>query len=149
MITSFPLSYNKVWLYLLVLKHSINFTKVNKDMYYMYTNWTIYMLFCQKKKYFRNHLYLGLWTCWDNTWTFLASQSRAQYDNTEHLLGHLHLSVLLTSGQLSNLLLIDTVVQQWLLYPDRYCIAVGLSFESPSMCTICKTEYQYYSLICT
>ena len=42
-------------------------------------------------------------------------------------------SVLLTSGALSDPVLIHTVVQHWLLAIDRDCIAVGLSFESPSM----------------
>ena len=41
------------------------------------------------------------------------------------------LLVLLTSGALSNLVLIDTVIQRWLLAINRDCIAVGLSFESP------------------
>ena len=43
------------------------------------------------------------------------------------------LSVLLTSGALSEPVPIDTVVQHWLLAIDHDCIAVGLSFESPSM----------------
>ena len=48
------------------------------------------------------------------------------------------LSALLTSGALSDPILIDTVVQHWLLAIERDCIAVDLSFESPSMCIICK-----------
>ena len=41
------------------------------------------------------------------------------------------LSVLFTSGALSDLVLIDTVVQYWLLAIDCDCISIGLSFESP------------------
>ena len=43
--------------------------------------------------------------------------------------------ILLTSGAnaLSNLVLIDSVVQHWLLATDCDWIAVGLSYESPSM----------------
>ena len=39
--------------------------------------------------------------------------------------------VLLTSGALSDQVLIDTVVQYWLLAINRDHIAVGLSFDSP------------------
>ena len=45
------------------------------------------------------------------------------------------LPVLLTSGALSDLVLFDTVVQHWLLAINRDRIAVGLSFESPPVCT--------------
>ena len=37
----------------------------------------------------------------------------------------LHLSVMLTSVALSNPVVIDTVVQHWLLGIDLHCIAVG------------------------
>ena len=40
------------------------------------------------------------------------------------------LSVLLTSGALSNPVLINTVVQRWRLATDRDCIAIGLSFAT-------------------
>ena len=50
------------------------------------------------------------------------------------------MSVLSTSGALSNMVLIDTVVQHWLLAIDRDHIAAGLSFEFPFMRTICKTD---------
>ena len=48
------------------------------------------------------------------------------------------MSGLLASGALSDLVLIDTVIQHWLLAIDRDCIAVSLSFESPPVCTTCK-----------
>ena len=44
------------------------------------------------------------------------------------------LPILFTSGVLSDLVLFDTVVQHWLLDIDSDCNAVGLSFESPSVC---------------
>ena len=47
-----------------------------------------------------------------------------------------------TNTCISDLVLIDTVVQQWLLAIDRDCIAVGLLFESPpirTMLHICNT----------
>ena len=39
-----------------------------------------------------------------------------------------------TSGALRDPVPFATVVQRWLLATDRDRIAVGLSFESPSMC---------------
>ena len=47
--------------------------------------------------------------------------------------------VLFTSGELSDPVLFDTVVQHWLLAIDCDRIVVGLSFESPPICTF------YYS----
>ena len=51
--------------------------------------------------------------------------------------------VLFTSGALSDLVLFDTVVQHWLLAIDRDRIAVGLSFESPPIRTICLSAESY------
>ena len=44
----------------------------------------------------------------------------------------------ITSGALSDPALFNTVVQHWLLAIDDDRIAVGLSLESPPVCTICK-----------
>ena len=41
-------------------------------------------------------------------------------------------------ASISDPVLFESVVQHWLLAIDRDCIAVGLSFESPRVCTICK-----------
>ena len=48
------------------------------------------------------------------------------------------LPVLFTFGALSDPVLFGTVVQHWLLAIGHDRIAVGLSFESPPICTICK-----------
>ena len=48
------------------------------------------------------------------------------------------LSVQLTCGALSDPVLVDTIVQDWLLAIDHDCIAVGLSLESPPMHAIHK-----------
>ena len=48
------------------------------------------------------------------------------------------MSVLLTSGALSDSVRIDTVVQHWLLAIDCDCITVGLSFESSSAHISCE-----------
>ena len=53
------------------------------------------------------------------------------------------LLVLLTFGALSDPVLIDSVVQRWLLATDCDCIAVVLSFESSSMR---KKELKFLSL---
>ena len=53
------------------------------------------------------------------------------------------LPVLFTSSALSDPVLFDTVVQHCLLAIDLDRIAVGLSFETPPVCTICKIDYQY------
>ena len=44
--------------------------------------------------------------------------------------------MLFKSGALSDPVLFDTVVQLWLLAIDCDRIAVGLSFESPPVCTM-------------
>ena len=55
------------------------------------------------------------------------------------------LPVPLTFG-VSNPVLFDIVVQHWLLAIDRDCIAVGLSFESPPVGTICNTTKYVYAI---
>ena len=52
---------------------------------------------------------------------------------------------LLISGALSDLVLIDSVVQYWLLAIDSDCITVGLSFESPHKRTICRKRFCVFS----
>ena len=59
------------------------------------------------------------------------------------------LSILLKSGTLSDLVPFDTVSQCWLMAIDHDCIAVGLSFESPSMCKSLPVLYPAQKVQCS
>ena len=51
----------------------------------------------------------------------------------------------------SDPVLFEAVVQHWILAIDRDCTAVGLLFESPPVCIICKNPLKSYShkIVCS